>query len=72
MPITDPDTVEQGPCGYTYRASSPEDAPFELSVTATWDVSYRSSGPSGAAGSIDRTLNVAYDVDEIQTVGISN
>ena len=27
VPIVDPDTPEQGPCGYTYRTSSPEDAP---------------------------------------------
>ena len=70
--IVDVDDPGEGPCGYTYRASSPDDHPFELSVTATWDVTYRSSGPSGAAGSIDRTLTVDYDVDEIQTIGISN
>ena len=72
MAIADPDDPGEGPCGYTYRASSPDDHPFALSVTATWDVTYRSSGPSGAAGSIDRTLTVDYDVDEIQTIGISN
>ena len=43
-----------------------------MAVTATWDVSYRSSGGSGSVGAIDRTLTVDYDVDEIQTVGISN
>jgi hypothetical protein len=31
-----------------------------------------SSGGSGTAGTIDRTLTVPYDVDEIQTIGISN
>ena len=70
--IVDVDDPGEGPCGYTYRASSPEDSPFVLSMTATWDVSYRSSGPSAAAGSIDRTVIVSYDVDEIQTIGISN
>ena len=71
-PIVDLDTPEQGPCGYTYRRSSPEDAPYQLGVTATWAVTYRSSGGSGAAGTIGRTVTVDYDVDEIQTVGISN
>jgi hypothetical protein len=71
-PIVDTDTLEQGPCGYTYRASSPEDAPYQLSVTATWAITYRSSGGSGSAGTVDRTLSVDYDVDEIQTVGVSN
>jgi hypothetical protein len=71
-PIVDTTTSEQGPCGYTYRTSSPDDAPFQLSVTATWRVDYRSSAGTGSAGSVDRTLSVAYDVDEIQTVGVSN
>ena len=72
VPIVDPDTPEQGPCGYTYRTSSPEDSPYVLGVTATWAVTYRSSGGSGSAGSIGRTVTVDYDVDEIQTIGISN
>jgi hypothetical protein len=71
-PITDTDTIDEGPCGYTYRRSSPDDAPYQLSVTATWAVEYVSSGGSGTAGTIDRTLAVPYDVDEIQTIGISN
>jgi hypothetical protein len=72
VPIVDVDDPGEGPCGYTYRTSSPDDHPFQLSVTATWNVSYRSSGPAGAAGSITRTSSVDYDVDEIQTIGISN
>jgi len=71
-PIVDLDTLEQGPCGYTYRASSPEDDPYQLTVTATWTVSYRSSAGSGSAGTVDRVLSVDYDVDEIQTIGVSN
>ena len=71
-PIVDTDTLEPGPCGYTYRQSSPDEQPYVLSVTATWQVDYRSSGGSGSAGSVDRTSSVDYDVDEIQTVGISN
>jgi hypothetical protein len=70
--IVDTDTLEQGPCGYTYRQSSPEDAPYTMRVTATWNVSYRSSAGSGSVGGVDRSLSVDYDVDEIQTVGISN
>ena len=71
-PIVDLEDPGEGPCGYTYRRSSPDDTPYELTVTATWEVDYRSSGPSGTAGSVDRTVSVAYDVDEIQTLGISN
>ncbi len=71
-PIVDTDVLDEGPCGYTYRRSSPDDAPYRFSVTATWAVDYVSSGGSGTAGTVDRTLSVDYDVDEIQTVGISN
>ncbi len=71
-PIVDTESVDEGPCGYTYRQSSPDDAPFVLTVTATWAVTYRSSAGSGSVGTLDRTASVDYDVDEIQTVGISN
>ena len=71
-PIVDTEVLDEGPCGYTYRRSSPDDAPYRFSVTATWAVDYESSGGSGTAGTIDRTLSVDYDVDEIQTIGISN
>ena len=67
-PIVDTDTLEQGPCGYTYRQSSPDDAPYTMTVTARWNVSYRSSAGSGSVGGVDRSLSVDYDVDEIQTV----
>ena len=68
-PIADATTVEQGPCGYTYETSSPDGSPFQLSATLTWSVDYVSSGGSGHAGTIDRTVSVPYDVDEIQSVG---
>ena len=68
-PLTDPSVIEPGPCGYLYEASSPDDAPFQLSLTLTWSVDYVSSGGSGHAGTIDRSVSVPYDVDEIQSVG---
>jgi hypothetical protein len=72
VPITDMSTVEEGPCGYTYRASSPEVDPFAVTVTARWTVTYRSSSGAGSSGSMDRSSTVVYDVDEIQTIGIAN
>jgi hypothetical protein len=71
-PIVDTDTLEQGPCGYTYRQSSPGRRSLHVMVTATWSVTYRSSAGSGSVGSVDRTSSVDYDVDEIQTIGVSN
>jgi hypothetical protein len=70
--IVDTNDPGEGPCGYTYRRSSPDDDPYVLSVTATWQVSYVSSQGAGNAGTVERTSSVDYDVDEIQTVGISN
>lgn len=70
--IVDTETLDEGPCGYTYRQSSPDEDPYVLSVTATWQITYRSSGGSGSTGTLDRTSSVDYDVDEIQTIGVSN
>lgn len=69
VPLADSEVVEEGPCGYTYRSASPDGASFQLSATVTWRVDYRSSAGSGSAGTIDRTVVVTYDVDEIQSIG---
>jgi hypothetical protein len=43
-----------------------------LSVTATWTITYQSSAGGGTSTPMERTLTTSYDVDEIQTVGVSN
>ncbi len=69
----DLEVLEESPwCGYTYRSSSPDDAPYLLTVTAVWELPYTSSAGSGAVPPLERTLTVPYDVDEIQTVGVAN
>ncbi len=66
----DLDVVEQSPtCGYTYRHSSPDDQPYQLTITTTWELPYDSSEGTGQIPPLDRTTVVDYDVDEIQTVG---
>lgn len=66
----DLDVVEQSPtCGYTYRRSSPDDQPYQLTITTTWQLPYTSSEGGGEIPPLERTLTVAYDVDEIQTIG---
>jgi hypothetical protein len=67
--VADLDTPEQGPCGHTYRRSSPDAAPYQLTATATWSITYTSSAGGGDGGTITRSVTVPYDVDEIQTVG---
>ncbi len=67
----DLDVVEQSPtCGYTYLHSSPDDAPYQLSVTTTWALPYTSSEGSGEIPPLERTITIDYDVDEIQTIGV--
>ncbi|MEO1055871.1 MAG: hypothetical protein AAFY28_03060 [Actinomycetota bacterium] len=64
------ESVEQGPCGYTYTQSSPEDSPFQMTVTNVYDLTWRTSdGRSGSLGEARRSVTFGYDVDEIQTVG---
>lgn len=70
-PITDLDTFEEGPCGYTYRQPSPDGTPYRLSVTTTWALDYRSSAGDGSLAPISRTATVDYPVREIETIGIS-
>ena len=67
------DSVEEGPCGYTYRRSSPDDNPFQLAITTVHDVAWSTSdGRTGTLAEVRRTVTVGYDVDEIQTIGVSN
>jgi hypothetical protein len=69
----DLDVIEQSPsCGYTYRASSADDAPYRLTVSTVWELPYRSSEGGGNLTALRRSVTVGYDVDEIQTVGIAN
>ncbi len=67
----DLDVVEQSPtCGYTYRHSSPDDQPYQLTITTTWSLPYTSSEGSGEIPPLERTVTLDYDVDEIQTIGV--
>lgn len=65
------DELDEGPCGYTYRTSSPDDAPYTITITATHGVSWSTSdGRSGSLGTLSRSVTIDYDVDEIQTIGV--
>ncbi len=69
----DLDTTEASPtCGYTYRTSSPDDQPYQLSSGAIWALPYDSSEGSGHFDPFIRTISDAYDVDELQTIGVQN
>ena len=67
------DELDQGPCGYTYRQSSPDDDPYRLTITTTYAISWTTSaGSNGTLTPIGRSTTIDYDVDEIQTIGVSN
>ncbi len=65
VPIIDLDTIDEGPCGYTY--SQPGD--YTLTITSVWELPYTSSSGPGSAPALERTIQVPYEVIEIQTVG---
>ena len=71
-PIVDTDTPTRDRAATPTVRRHPMTNRSRLRVTATWAVTYRSSAGSGSAGTLDRTPSVAYDVDEIQTLGVSN
>ena len=67
------DSLDQGPCGYTYPQSSPDDDPYQLTITTNYTITYTTStGANGTLAPITRSITIDYDVDEIQTIGVSN
>lgn len=73
IPDSARNSLDQGPCGYTYRRSSPNDDPYQLTITTNHTVAWTTSnGASGTLTPIARSVSIDYDVDEIQTIGVSN
>lgn len=63
-------TFDEGPCGHTYTQTSPDGAPFPMTITANYTVDYvLSNGVSDSLGVIPRDDAFPYEVDEIQTIG---
>lgn len=69
----DLDVMEESPtCGYTYQRSSPDDHPYRLTVVTLWELPYQSSSGPGSLPVLERSVTLAYDVDEVQTLGTRN
>lgn len=72
-PIVDPDIVEEGPCGYTYRSlADVTNDDLRITVTTTWTVTWETSDGSSDGEPplvISRSVSTPYNVYEIQTVG---
>lgn len=65
VPIVDLETIDEGPCGYTYT----EPGDYTLTITSVWELPYTSSSGPGSIAPLERTIEVPYEVIEIQTVG---
>jgi len=63
-------TFDEGPCGHTFTQPTPEDEPYIVAYTITYEITWvTSDGRSGLVGTFDRSLAFPFDVNEIQTVG---
>lgn len=66
------DSVEEGPCGYTFTSTN-DGEPFVVTITATWSVvSTTSAGTVVTHPDLELVTTVDYPVVEIQTVGVGN
>jgi hypothetical protein len=68
------DSVDEGPCGYTYRDATPDDDTVTITATATWTVTWLASDGRTNPTPPDTIVvsnTTTYDIDEIQTVGTS-
>ncbi|MDJ0767148.1 MAG: hypothetical protein QNJ12_00085 [Ilumatobacter sp.] len=69
IPESQLDTLDAGPCGYTYTTTDDLDV-TEIGVTVTWHVTWElSNGRTGREPDIVVTTTIPYEVYEIQTVG---
>ncbi len=69
IPDAERNSVEQGPCGYTYTADT-NGEPVSMTITTTWTVSWElSDGTTGREPDIVVTTVLPFEVYEIQTIG---
>lgn len=71
VPINDSDTIEQGPCGYTYTSLDDVADDLEITIRSTWTITWTTSDSPNPEPpeTMLRTSVLPYDVYEIQTVG---
>jgi hypothetical protein len=63
------DSIEQGPCGYTYTEAD-DVGDTTITVTSTWTITWAlSDGRTGTQPDITVATAIPYEVYEIQTVG---
>ena len=70
VPIVDTDVIEQGPCGFTFR-EVPDGGGVTVTITTNWDVTYTTPVGDGSLGTLTTSVDVPYEILEIQTVGLA-
>ncbi len=69
IPDSEQNTIEQGPCGYTYTSDT-DGEPIAMTITTRWNITWTlSDGSSGSAPDIVVSASLPYEVYEIQTIG---
>lgn len=69
IPESEKDTLDEGPCGYTYRSAN-DGEPYTITITSTWAITWElSDGRTGTRPDVTLTTTFEYPVVEIQTVG---
>lgn len=66
------DTVEPGPCGYTYTSLDDVNGDIAITATSHWDITWETSDGATSGGPVETislSSTVPYNVYEIQTVG---
>ena len=72
LPASEQDTVDEGPCGYTYTSLDDVRGDLAITLTTHWEVTWETSGGDTSGGPVETlslSSTVPYDVYEIQTVG---
>ncbi len=69
IPDGEKNSIEQGPCGYTYTADTNGET-VSMTITTTWTVTWElSDGTTGREPDIVVTTVLPFEVYEIQTIG---
>jgi hypothetical protein len=66
------DTVDEGPCGYTYTSLDDVRGDIAITMTTHWDITWETSDGTTSGGPVETislSSTVPYNVYEIQTVG---
>lgn len=68
-PITDLDTLDAGPCTFTFTRPHGPDDPARITITQHWDITYATTIGDGTLPALTTSTSFDYQVWEITTIG---